>query len=155
MKSLTACPRLLNLWIVPFTRYITNQRISYKVTDCLSIWSYPADSVIHSLNNSGQTLKSEIKRLGFVFFLQSSGSQTSEQNLMFADWAAELLHSAPDPDTTARYVSSMVDVSIGLWDFTLAHSSKICLTVQLIRLKGNYLNIYQVIPYALSLKSAG
>ena len=33
---------------------------------------------------------------------------------MFADWAAELLHSAPDPDTTARHVSSMVDVSIGL-----------------------------------------
>lgn len=65
---------------------------------------------------------------------------------MFADWAAELLHSAPDPDTTARHVSSMVDVSIRLCDFTFAHSSKICLTVQLIRLKANYLNIYQVIP---------
>ena len=36
---------------------------------------------------------------------------------MFADWAAELLHSAPDPDTTARHVSSMVDVSIRLRDF--------------------------------------
>ena len=72
---------------------------------------------------------------------------------MFADWAAELLHSAPDPDTTARHVSSMVDVSIGLWDFTLAHSSKIGLTVQLIRLKANYLNIYQGIPWAFSLKS--
>lgn len=33
---------------------------------------------------------------------------------MFADWAAELLHSAPDPDTTARHVSSMVDVSMRL-----------------------------------------
>ena len=65
---------------------------------------------------------------------------------MFADWAAELLHSAPDPDTTARHVSSMVDVSIRLWDFTLAHSNKICLTVQLIRLKVDYLNIYQGIP---------
>lgn len=65
---------------------------------------------------------------------------------MFADWAAELLHSAPDPDTTARHVSSMVDVSMRLWDFTPAHSSKICLTVRWIRLKEDYLNFYQVIP---------
>ncbi|CAH3128255.1 unnamed protein product [Porites lobata] len=46
----------------------------------------------------------------------SSGSQTSEQNLMFADWAAELLHSAPDPDTTARHVSSMVDAVFKIYD---------------------------------------
>lgn len=46
----------------------------------------------------------------------SPGSQTSEQNLMFADWAAELLHSAPDPDTTARHVSSMVDAVFKIYD---------------------------------------
>ena len=33
-----------------------------------------------------------------------------EPGVIFADWAAGLLHTTPDPGTTERHVSSMVEV---------------------------------------------
>ena len=43
--------------------------------------------------------------------IKSSASVTSEQSVMFADWAAELGHTTPDRVMTERHVSSMVEVS--------------------------------------------
>ena len=51
----------------------------------------------------------------FCFTLKSCGSlgsveSNTEQGVMFADWAAGLLNTTPDPQTTERHVSSMVEV---------------------------------------------
>lgn len=47
-----------------------------------------------------------IKSCASLGSVESSG----EQNVMFADWAAGLLHTTPDPVTSERHVASMVEV---------------------------------------------
>lgn len=47
-----------------------------------------------------------IKSCASLGSVESSG----EQNMMFADWAAGLLDTTPDPLTSERHVASMVEV---------------------------------------------